>query len=88
MTIFQVQLSQKQFQHLMLITVFPSANFAGLGLLQSTLLIFADIPVTEIMLLDFKENKHHQELNSINFDFSKHSYSPSCSLTVFSLLGY
>ena len=44
----------------MLINVLASANFAGLGLIQSTLLIFADIPVTEIMLLDFKESKHHQ----------------------------
>ena len=69
----------------MLINVLASANFAGLGLLQSTLLIFADIPVTEIMLLDFKENKHHQQLNSINFDLSEHSYSPACSLKVISI---
>ena len=47
------------------------------------------LSVTEIMLLrfytDFKENKDHQWLNFINFDFNEHSYSPPCSLTVFSV---
>ena len=47
------------------------------------------LPVTEIMLLrfytDFKENKDHQELSSINFDFNEHSYSPPSNLTVFSI---
>ena len=47
------------------------------------------LSVTEIMLLrfytDFKENKDHQQLNSINFDFNEHSYSPPSSLTVFSV---
>ena len=47
------------------------------------------LSVTEIMLLrfytDFKENKDHQQLNSINFDFNEHSYSPPSSLTVFSI---
>ena len=43
------------------------------------------LSVTEIMLLqfytDFKENKDHQWLNSVNFDFNKHSHSPPSSLT-------
>ena len=47
------------------------------------------LSVTEIMLLrfyiDFKENKDHQQLNSINFDFDEPSYSPPSSLTVFSI---
>ena len=47
------------------------------------------LSVTEIMLLrfytDFKENKDHQSLNSINFDFNEPSYSPPSSLTVFSI---
>ena len=47
------------------------------------------LSVTEIMLLrfytDFKENKDHQQLNSINFDFNEHSYSPPSGLTVFSI---
>ena len=34
---------------------------------------------------DFKENKDHQYLNSINFDFNEHSYSPPSNLTVFSI---
>ena len=47
------------------------------------------LSVTEIMLLtfytDFKENKDHQWLNSINFDFNEHSHSPPSSLTVFNI---
>ena len=47
------------------------------------------LSVTEIMLLrfytDLKENKDHQWLNSINFDFNEHSYGPPSSLTVFSI---
>ena len=47
------------------------------------------LSVAEIMLLtfytDFKENKDHQWLNSINFDFNEHSDSPPSSLTVLSI---
>ena len=47
------------------------------------------LSVTQIMLLriytNFKENEDHQQLNSINFDFNKHSCSPPSSLTVFSV---
>ena len=47
------------------------------------------LSVTEIMLIkfytDFKENKDHQLLSSINFDFNEPSYSPPSSLTVFSI---
>jgi len=47
------------------------------------------LSVAEIMLLtfytDFKENKDHQWLNSINFDVKEHSNSPPSSLTVLSI---
>jgi len=47
------------------------------------------LSVTEIMLLtfytDFKENKDHQWLISINFDLNEQSHSPPSSLTVLSI---
>ena len=45
------------------------------------------LSVTEITLLTFytEENKDHQWLNSINFDFNEHSHSPPSSLTVLNI---